>query len=114
MKYVIEGDTLILEKGSKVKFEYEIKEAVFIDGIIVVALDLPQDVILPENVFAVSSAGKVLWQIQPCGDFEKTTADYYVAVALLPTNQVVAVGYDGMARTLNIKTGEIVSSKFTK
>ncbi len=114
MNYIIEGDTLILENGKKVEFEYNIKGAVYIDGIIVVALDIPQDVILPENVFAVSSQGKVLWQIKPWGDYEKTTADYYVAVALLPTNQVVAVGYDGMAGTLNIKTGEIVSSKFTK
>jgi hypothetical protein len=64
MIFQINSNQLILENGAHVDFDLSIKCAIKVLGIVVVALDVPPKQSMNENVFGVSSEGKILWQIE--------------------------------------------------
>ena len=69
----IRGDTLALQGGASVRFEYPIAQIAEFPEAIVVLVRSPADVIYNRNVFGISRGGQVLWQV-PQYEWVKATA----------------------------------------
>lgn len=66
MTWHMEETRIITANGQVVTFEYPIRGAREVQGVLVVVLNVPQERSMTENVFAVSADGRLLWQIKPC------------------------------------------------
>jgi outer membrane protein assembly factor BamB len=111
MSYRIKGNNVHFPSGKTVKFDYPVREAVQIDDITVICLEVPMNRKLNENVYALDNEGNLLWQVKPARHAYENSS--YVGVKALG-NVVRVFNWDGMVYDLNPKTGDVLSSFWGK
>lgn len=111
MNYSIRGKTLELRSGKKAEFQYRIHDAVEIDDVTIVCLEVPLNRRLNENVYALDGQGNLLWQVKPMNHVPENSPFIGVERA----GQLARLfNWDGKVYDINPKTGDIVSSYWGK
>ena len=103
---ITDGNTI-----KNVKFPLKIKQVEEFSDVLVVRLDVPADILFNENVFGVSSEGKILWQIIPMKSGFKSSR----YTGLFKKGDLVKVhNWDGTDLLLEPRTGEILKESYSK
>ena len=134
MQYHTSGNQLILENGITVEFALPIRQAIDVSGIMIVALDVPPHETMNENVFGVSSEGKVLWQIERIPQTSTPVCRYVDLTERLPDSLLtqleripqfkglsqygpgtfVAGNWGGTEAIVDARTGKVLRTFFLK
>ena len=103
-------------QGKKhVTFDYPIEMVYETCGIMLVLLDVPPKQSMAENIFAVSKEGEILWQIEHSPNTGTDPANRYTGIgdSSIP-GIAVASNWNGMNFYIDIKSGKIMDTEFTK
>lgn len=107
--YVVNGETISFGNGREVTFLYPVAETLEIDGVVVVRLDVPLDVVLNENVYGLDQDGVELWQI-PARDFVLERSPY---VWLREADGLAYLGnLSDDVLTVGPRTGDVLEHSF--
>jgi hypothetical protein len=110
--YSTEGNTVIIG-GNRVGFLYPVATVIPINNIFVVRLDVPIGEIFDRNVYGISNAGKILWQIAASGRKGKVDK-CYVSLVDNANGGVVVSDFWGFDYSLNMNSGEVTSKAFNR
>ncbi|GAB4393523.1 MAG: hypothetical protein Tsb005_12190 [Gammaproteobacteria bacterium] len=114
INYKIDGSRLVVSTLNSVKyvqFPYEIKQVEEFGEILVVRLKIPVGIILNENVFGVSSEGKILWQIEK---LSSVYTDNPFTGMVREGDNAKLFNWDGTDLIVNPATGEIIKKGYSK
>lgn len=110
-----EAETLIINNEKLITFDYPIGMIFETCGILLIVLDVPPKQSMPENVFAVSKEGKILWQIEHSPKTGLDPANRYTGVGDSSISGiVVASNWNCTNFYVDVKTGKVVDTEFTK
>lgn len=110
----IEKNQIKFPHGDVIRFDHKIASTKEVNGILVVLLDVPSDKIMTENVFGVSSEGKLLWQIESVLETSTDTVNSYTAIGQCTSNTIVLSNWNGTAVNVDVQTGKILEVKIVK
>ena len=114
MNWAKKDNILIINDEKPVSFDYPIGVVFETCGILLLVLDVPSKQSMTENVFAVSKEGRIFWQIER---IIKTShpVNCYIGVSdsRIP-GIVVAYNWNCTNVYVDIKTGKVVDTEFTK
>lgn len=96
--------------GKIVFFEFPIEKNIEVNNGVIVLLSIPWKIVENENIFYFSKDGELIWQIEKVR-FEGNCP--YVNI-LLENDTLVAINYDSWREEIDLETGKIISSKYTK
>jgi hypothetical protein len=108
----ISGNRLTLENGQWVDFSATIMKCAMLQGVLVVLLEPPKDVIMNENAYGVTANGGILWQIENIGVTDPV--GFYVGILREVPGRVFLANYSGFAAKVDLQTGKILATEFTK
>lgn len=113
MDFVIDQGKLTVS-GSLVDFPFPVRTAREAGSLLIVLLAIPFDEIFLDNVFAVDSQGKIVWQIQPpAGDWGGKSRLPYENLGM--QGDLVSISdFYGLRFFADPKTGEIVGKGQSK
>lgn len=114
MTFKTEYKNLIFTNGESVCFEHPVKEALEVDGVIILVTDIPFDKKYERNVFAFSNRGDFLWQIGHVDLFHKGADCVYLGVELNHEQEVVLFNWCDTAVIVDVGTGEVKRTYVTK
>lgn len=102
----VENNTLRLtQSGAKASFLWPIAEVVPKDDVFVVRVDPEPDACFNENVYGVSTDGKILWQI---AERQHVYADSPYTKILLTADGVVLFNWDGDELLVDPVSGKVL------
>ncbi len=137
MDFQTNDNQLILENETRIEFDLPIRCAIEILGIVVIALEVPPDQVMNENVFGVSGEGKILWQIERISEAIYHTCSYldlnviecgpgsiiwqleqipeYKGLSeYCKPDTFLAGNWNGTEAIVDVKTGKVVKTFFLK
>ena len=102
--------------GTKVlTYKYNISNVLYADNKLIILFDIPENELL-ENIFAITTDGKVSWQVQSVAkaypDIQKTTP--FVGISLMENGNIAAANYYGLVFEISINDGKILSKQTGK
>lgn len=106
-----EGHRVIAPNGKTVEFEHPIKQSHAIDQVLIVLLDVPPAVQMPENVFGVSDKGDVVWQIERTA---KNPLFRYEEIHENQGGEIVVWHYECSNNYLDFRSGKILRTEFSQ
>ena len=115
MKWSIQGKTVTFDNGKTVPFEYDIKDSIELENIVVVVLEIPRGKVMTENVFGVSSdSGIILWHIERIPETSSDPENRYVEILSADAGVVRIGNWNGTVMDVNVKDGHVIRSVITK
>ncbi len=114
MSFRIDKNKLVLENGKIVAFDFPIEQTIEVAGTMVVALDVPADRSMTENVFGVSSEGSIIWQIERIAETATYPVNSYTALRKDGLDRIIAFNWNGTDVIVDLKTGKVLGTRFTK
>jgi hypothetical protein len=84
---------------------YPVKQRLEIDGVNVLLLSIPPDQDYPQNIFAVSEKGDVLWQVEPRPS--RAPHNKYTAIRD-EVGVIVGTTEDQMQRKIDARSGKVL------
>jgi hypothetical protein len=114
MERKIETDInkIFLDGNLLVTFDYEIKEFIAFENVIVICLNYYYAP-FNENVFGINYIGEVLWQISKYTSVEDRKSSF-VGLNRENENSCWAVNWDGTSLLLDITTGKVLNDKWVR
>ena len=102
--------------GTKVlTYKYNISNILYISDKLIILFDIPENELL-ENIFAITTDGKVLWQVQHVmeayPEIQKTSP--FVGISLMENGNIAAANYYGLVFEISINSGKILSKQMGK
>jgi hypothetical protein len=114
MTWTIEGKQVRFPNGTTVTFEFEIQEIVEVDGVLVVILEIPPNRMMTENVFGISTEGKLLWQIERTAANSTDPANKYTGFTGHDQKIVRIYNWNGTSNAVDARTGKVLSTGIAK
>jgi hypothetical protein len=113
MSWTIGARQVTASNGKVVNFDYDIAETAEVAGTLVVVLDVPPGRVMTENVFGVSSEGKLMWQIERTAVNANPTNVY---TGITRHDQHIAHIYNWNANdtVVDVRTGKILDTGIAK
>ena len=116
--YSVRGNTIVLNNGKTINFDYPIfeKEVIDIDGIIIVVLEIPPRINYNNNVFALNLNGEIIWRINFTKEqlFSQEKNCSFVGAFLNKEGQLILFNWCDTAFIINPKNGEILDRHVTR
>ena len=112
MTFDIDGERLRIEGAPAVEFRYPIWDVKEVDGILVALLRVPATESMTENVFGVSQAGVILWQIERIPETGTDPVNYYTGLRPVPGGKVTLGNWNGLAVAVDVRTGKVLTKWF--
>jgi hypothetical protein len=110
----INGDSLVFEENDDrtTQFSWPIRQVIQFNGLLIVRVEPDPNIRFNQNVYAVDRrTGEILWQI------ERREYGYgnspYTSVCMEGT-KLIAGNWDGWDDTVDLSTGKILGSRFSK
>ena len=107
MSWQIESNTVRTPNGAVVTFDHPVGETAEIGGALVVLLQVPANQSMPENVFGVSTDGRILWQIEPVTAAGAKPYFYYAAIKAQGDDWVRLWNYGCFLVDADVRTGKV-------
>ena len=117
MSWTITENALLVDGKEVASFPFPIREAEEHDGVIVVILRPPPDVVYPDNVFGFVLNESRLWQIESNGYYRVPAPDVRVTAITrepAPPGQVWLYTWMGVHLRIELKTGRVVETRCDK
>jgi hypothetical protein len=114
MSWTIEKRQIENVQGNVIPFPYDIKETLEVNGILVVLLEVPPDRVMTENVFAISSDGKLLWQIAPTAGNSTDPVNTYTGFTGHGEGTVRIFNWNGTSSLVDLQTGKVLATGVAK
>jgi hypothetical protein len=114
MTWTIEGKQVRLPNGTTVMFEFGIQEIVEVDGVLVVIVEIPPNRTMTENVFGISTEGKLLWQIERTAANSTDPTNMYTGITGHDQKIVRIYNWNGTSNTVDASTGKVLSTGIAK
>jgi len=116
MLWHVKDKELIFENGEKIKFDYSINEAIEKEDIIILILEVPVDISMTENAFGISiDKRSTLWQVEKIPATATDPVNVYTGITLRDNPGTVSLfNWNCTVVVIDIKTGKVISSEFTK
>ena len=114
MNWSIVGHSIEFQGGQKLRFDFDIKEGVEVNGVLVVVLDVPSDRAMTENVFGISTDGRRLWQIERIPSTATDPVNRYVEVVNHSTGVASIGNWNGVVVDIDVQTGKVLRQRFGK
>jgi len=112
-KYTIQGNHLIIGDNT-IPFDFPIAQVIEIEGMLILRLDKPIDVVYNENVFAVSIAErKVKWQIEKKSYDPHVKSCPFTEIRIFE-NQLVLYNWCDTYFVVDPQTGKILKEGWSK
>ncbi len=112
--FEIQGDTLILSDGHSVTFPHNIWNVEKANDVFIVLLKVPSGVVMTENVFGVSEAGEIIWQIERIPLTSTWPANRYTGINEHDDQTVNVFNWNGHEVKIDIHTGKVIGTEFVK
>jgi hypothetical protein len=110
-----EDNVLVLGIDKRISFDYSIKSILETENIIIVVLDVPPKLSMTENVFGVSAEGNIIWQIERIPETANDPVNCYVGLsAHTLQSKCFVTNWNCICATVDIKTGKVLDTQFTK
>jgi hypothetical protein len=100
--------------GVVVTFDFDIREATEVNGILIVILEVPPDHAMTENVFGVSAEGKLLWQIERTVANSTDPVNRYLGVTSHDQRIARIYNWNGVNSGVDIHTGKVLDAQIVK
>jgi len=113
-EYLIASNRLMLANGCSIIFEYPIADAKSTQSLIVVLLDVPLGTRDNRNVYAINDNAELLWRIERMSNLDLIGQCPYNGIMTVNEESVTLYNWCGFSVVVNIHTGTIISSLFTK
>ncbi|MFD0792742.1 hypothetical protein ACFQZX_03885 [Mucilaginibacter litoreus] len=110
----IEKNLLYLKNAEPIVFEHDIKDALVINGVIVVLLNIPPQARNNLNVYAFDVNGDFFWRIKPTDLYQKSKDCPYIGIAKLRDNTITLTNWCDTVITVDIISGDIVEKHHVK
>lgn len=114
INFTIEGINLIISTHDSVKnvqFPFEVKQVESFETVLIVRLKIPVGTTFNENIFGVSSDGKILWQIKK---MKYVYNDSPFTGMVRAGSNIKLCNWDGTDLIVNPETGEIIQEGYSK
>ena len=102
---------LILDDGTEVSFDFDIRKIILFEDLIVVLLKIPSGTIFNENVFGVSPGGEIYWQIEKL--ISDTDDSPHINIKR-SVNGLDAFNWSGVKVGVDLGTGKLTHRRVTK
>ena len=109
MTFEIDGEHLRIEGATTVEFRYPIWDIAEVDDVLVVLLRIPAKESMTENVFGVSQAGVILWQMQPIPETGTDPVNFYTGLKPLAGGKILLGNWNGFAVVVDVQMGKVLS-----
>lgn len=106
----VSGKQLRISEHATLEFDYPISEVVENGDMLIVLLEVPAKESMTENVFGVSKAGHIVWQIEPRPDLMPDSADCYTGISLANGGRVVLGAWFRLDVEIDPHTGKVLDS----
>lgn len=109
-------DNKLILPTSKIAFKYNIYSVAKIKGGVAVLLDIPSNVEVYENIYALDLNGKKIWKVQSVKEINPNIKRFspYVGMSLLENGNISATTFYGLNYEISAKDGKILSSHMAK
>jgi hypothetical protein len=114
MTWTSEGKQVRFPNGNIVTFDFDIREIVEVDGVLIVILDIPPDRTMTENVFGISKEGKLLWQIERTAANSSDPTNVYTTITGHDQNTARIYNWNGTSNSVDAGTGKVLSTGIAK
>lgn len=104
-----DSNILRLHSGKCIKFKYNIAEIAEFQDVIIVRLDIPPGEKFNENVYGISKAGEIVWQIPK---IEHVYGDSPYTGMTENESKLTLYNWDGLDVTIDPSSGKILSKTF--
>ncbi len=111
VSFKVLGRSLELDNGVRVEFVHPVSEVVEVSGTLVLTLNVLAKAVYPRNVFGVSAAGRILWQIADLRPNKDESP--YVGLVALP-DSVLANRWDDFHVWLEPQSGNVLKHEWSK
>lgn len=108
-------DNALIVNGNKVEFQFKIDNVKICNSLYIVLVDIPSNIKITNNVYAVNENGHIVWQVQDVNEVYSFKNDVpYVGTRITEDNFIIATNYNGVTVTVNSVDGKIVGKGITK
>ena len=109
MTFQIAGKQLRTSEGKTLEFECPIQEVAEVSDVLVVLLHVSPKVPMTENVFGVSQAGRIMWQVERIPEAAKNP---YTGIFRPKGTTVKLYNWNGTGVEVDVRTGKVVGTSF--
>ncbi len=113
MSHKIDSNRITLENGYSLDFEYPIKATLIIQGIIIILVESPFQIIYNKNVFAIKTSGDFLWRIGDVDLFYSGTDCPYVEIRINEEDELILFNWCDTAVVVDPQTGDVLRTLLT-
>ncbi len=110
MTFKVGGKQLRISEDATLEFDYPISEVVEVSDMLIVLLEVPAKESMMENVFGVSRAGHIVWQIEPRPDLMPNPVDCYTGISSANGGRVILGAWFGIDVEIDPHTGKVIDS----
>jgi hypothetical protein len=114
MTFEFHGTRLPTSEGATVEFDHTIREVVEVGDVLIVLLDVPPKESMTENVFGVSKAGQILWQIERIPATATDPVNCYTSIFPPKGGIVRLYNWNGTGVRIDPQTGKVLATWFGK
>jgi len=109
MTFEVDGKRLRTPDDAIVEFDLPIHEVAEVNDVLIVLLDVPPRVSMTENVFGVSKAGQIIWQIERIPETATNPVNRYTSF-FPPTGRTAKLyNWNGTGVEIDARTGKVVA-----
>jgi hypothetical protein len=108
MTYEMLGKQLRISEGATLEFDYPISEVVEVSDMLIVLLQVRAKESMMENVFGVSKAGHIVWQIEPRPDIMVDPVNRYTGIFPREEGRVMLNVWAGIGVEIDPLTGKVI------
>lgn len=108
MTFKVSGRQLQISEDATLEFDYPISEVVDVSDMLIVLLEVPAKESMMENVFGVSKAGHIVWQIEPRPDLMADPVNCYTGIFPPEEGRVRLGNWCGIDVVIDPHTGEVI------
>lgn len=108
MPFEILGKRLRISESATLEFDYSISEVVELSDMLIVLLEVPATESMMENVFGVSKAGHIVWQIEPRPDLMADPVNRYTEISAPNEGRVMLGNWCGIGVEIDPHTGKVI------
>ena len=108
MTFKISGKQLQISEGATLAFEYPICEVVEVGDVMIVLLEVPPHESMIDNVFGVSKAGQIIWQIEPIPGATADPVNCYTGIFPREEGRVMLNDWAGIGVEIEPRTGKVI------
>lgn len=108
---IINKKSLILDNSKEVKFEYEIRQVIEADMIIVVLLEIPINDHTVDNIYGINKDGIKQWRVESHNDKFK---EFPYEQMIMKDGKILATDFYGRRYHIRITDGKIIEKDIVK